>query len=225
MRQSQIPSDKVLPAQDPKCFAQIFRTNTQAAITASEMEKLEASVMHWRGQRVINRISNHQEAKLRTLAIAQCLECKRTHPLAELINSSVHPLQDSRFAHDFQHVIEARTNRSAAHSDTRRMNQFAGLTPDFRSELLQSCFESRSRPIFLPSVPPPKVSEAIKRSGFSKSLGHCFGIKSIILRKKVSNPVRNVPEEFYLFLHNLEHFKEIRFVRDCNAGLSDKWFA
>src|SRR5260370_25780916 len=170
MRQSQIPSDKVLPAQDPKCFAQIFRTNTQAAITASEMEKLEASVMHWRGQRVINRISNHQEAKLRILAIAQCLECKRTHPLAELINSSVHPLQGSRFAHDFQHVIEARTNRSAAHRDARRMNQFASLASDFRSQLLPSCFQSGRRPIFLPSVPLPNLSEPIKRSLYFHSL-------------------------------------------------------
>src|SRR5271166_1490820 len=137
-----------------------------------EMEKLEARVMHWRGERVVNRISNHQEAKLRILAIAQCLEGKRPHPLTELINSSVHPLQDSRFAHDFQHVIEARTNRSAAHSDTRRMNQFASLTSDFCSELLQNCFESGRRPIFLPSVPLPKVSETINRSGPLQSLCH-----------------------------------------------------
>src|SRR5271166_6020511 len=189
------------------------------------MKKLEARVMHRRGKRVINRISNHQEAKLRILAIAQCLECKRTHPLTELIDSSIHPLQDSRFAHDFQHVIEAWTNRSAAHSDTRRMNQFSSLTSDFHPELLQSCFESGRRPIFLPSVPLPKVSEAVKRSGPFQSLCHCLGIKRITLRKKVSNPVWNVPEELYLFLHNLEHLKKIRFVRDCNAGLADKWFA
>src|ERR1700724_4119859 len=100
---------------------------------AWEMEKLEARVMHWRGERVVNRISNHQEAKLRILAIAQCLECKRTHPLTELIDSSIHPLQDSRFAHDFQHVIEARTNRSAAHREPGPVYQFPWFPADFLS--------------------------------------------------------------------------------------------
>src|SRR6266436_9000625 len=53
---------------------------------------------------------------------------------AQLRDQPVKSLQHALFAHNFQHVIQARANAATAHRDTRWMNKIPGLATELLRE-------------------------------------------------------------------------------------------
>lgn len=83
---------------------------------------------------MVDRVSNDQKPKIRIFALTQCLESQGIHPLRELLKNPIHSFQNPRFAHDFQHMIEAGPDRSAADRNARGMDEFTDFAANFRSE-------------------------------------------------------------------------------------------
>src|ERR1700729_3401867 len=99
-------------------------------------------------------------------------------------------------------MIEAWTDGAAAHGHSSWMDQFANFTSEFRSKLFQHRLEITRRPFFRASVFVAQPDESIKRPGFIQSFLYRLRVKRKFLREEVSDPVRNIFEEFDLFLHD-----------------------
>src|SRR5439155_23607789 len=66
---------------------------------------------------------------------------------AQLRDQPVKSLQHALFAHDFQHVVQARADATTAHRDTRWMNKIPGLATELLGKIFQGRFNSLEIPI------------------------------------------------------------------------------